>query len=151
MTNRPKSSHANRGKGFERYMRDVLALYEKRGAHCQQNHPEATFAGKRIKKHGFDFQVFTKGVFYAFDTKKCEANRWNLSNAKEHQREALKAVWHNDGVAFFLVNFVKRRQIVMFEYPFLIRYAGLKSFGPENGEIVPNGDCLGIPGAERES
>lgn len=104
----------NRGKNLESAIRKLFASYESRGIHCQQNHPEQLHDGTLVKKHGFDFQIFYNGKFYAFDAKECALSAWPLDKAKPHQLKALLDVEYNGGEGFFLVYFTSLRRIIKF-------------------------------------
>ncbi|KKM67230.1 hypothetical protein LCGC14_1473300, partial [marine sediment metagenome] len=67
-----------------------------------------------MEKHGFDFQVFYKGQFYAFECKETHAQRLPLSNIKTHQLIELLAVQQQGGEAFILCHFVREESMVMF-------------------------------------
>lgn len=104
----------NRGKNLERAVKELFKSYESRGIHCQQNHPEQLHDGTLVKKHGFDFQIFYMGSFYAFDTKECNLSRWPLDKAKPHQLKALLDIENNGGEGFFLVHFTKLNKLIKF-------------------------------------
>lgn len=94
-----------RGRTLERAIKKLFESYASRGIHCQQNFPEILNSGIHIHKHGFDFQIFYKGKFIAFDAKECALNAWPLDKAKLHQLKALIDVESNGGEGFFLVYF----------------------------------------------
>ena len=106
--------HANRGKNLERAVKKLFESYESRGIHCQQNHPEQLHDGTLIKRHGFDFQIFYMGTFYAFDAKECALKNWPLDKAKPHQVKALLDVANNGGEAFFLVYFTESHKLIKY-------------------------------------
>jgi recombination protein U len=108
------TNHANRGKSLEKAIKKLFESYESRGIHCQQNHPEQLHDGTLVKHHGFDFQIFHQGKFYAFDAKECALSAWPLDKAKPHQLKALLDVETNDGEAFFLVYFTKKNILVKY-------------------------------------
>jgi recombination protein U len=108
------TNHANRGKSLEKAIKKLFESYESRGIHCQQNHPEQLHDGTLVKHHGFDFQVFYQGKFYAFDAKECALKAWPLDKAKPHQLKALLDVEANGGDAFFLVYFTKQNILVKY-------------------------------------
>lgn len=108
------TNHANRGKTLEKTIKKLFESYESRGIHCQQNHPEQLHDGTLVKHHGFDFQIFYQGKFYAFDAKECAAKAWPLDKAKLHQLKALLDVEANGGEAFFLVYFTQENILVKY-------------------------------------
>lgn len=108
------TTHANRGKNLERAIRKLFESYAGRGVHCQQNHPEQLFDGTITRRHGFDFQIFYRGRFLAFDAKECAAARWPLDKAKLHQLKALLDIEANGGEGFFLVYFAREHRLVKF-------------------------------------
>ena len=108
------TNYANRGKRLERAIRKLFVSYQSRGIHCQQNHPEQLFDGTITHRHGFDFQIFYNGRFFAFDAKECASHAWPLDKAKLHQLKALLDVENNGGEAFFLVFFTGQRKLVKF-------------------------------------
>lgn len=113
------TTYANRGRSLEKAVKKLFESYESRGIHCQQNHPEKLFDGTIVARHGFDFQIFYKGKFYAFDAKECAADKWALQNAKMHQLKALVDIENNGGEAFFLVYFAKHKKLVKFSAGFV--------------------------------
>jgi penicillin-binding protein-related factor A (putative recombinase) len=128
----------NRGKNLERAIKELFKSYESRGIHCQQNHPEQLFDGTLIHKHGFDFQIFYDGVFYAFDAKECQYKRWPLDKAKPHQLKALLDVEKNGGVGFFLVHFTELNKLIKF-YAKNVQKAIINeeySLSPDQGELT---------------
>lgn len=130
------TNYANRGKSLEKAIRKLFESYESRGIHCQQNHPEQLHDGTLVKRHGFDFQIFYMGSFYAFDAKECALKNWPLDKAKPHQLKALLDVDHNGGEAFFLVYFTESRQLVKYRAK-TIQTAiinGIKKLSPSDGE-----------------
>jgi penicillin-binding protein-related factor A (putative recombinase) len=108
------TSHANRGKSLEKAIKKLFESYESRGIHCQQNHPEQLHDGTLVKHHGFDFQIFYMGTFYAFDAKECALKNWPLDKAKPHQVKALLDVANNGGEAFFLVYFTENHKLIKY-------------------------------------
>lgn len=130
------NTHANRGKKLERAIRKLFESYESRGIHCQQNHPEQLFDGTITRRHGFDFQIFYKKRFIAFDAKECALTLWPLDKAKMHQLKALLDVEQNGGEAFFLVHFTKLRKLIKFKASSVRDHLGngLRSLLPEDGE-----------------
>jgi penicillin-binding protein-related factor A (putative recombinase) len=125
-----------RGRSFERAIRKLFASYESRGIHCQQNHPEQLHDGTLVKKHGFDFQIFYNGKFYAFDAKECALTAWPLDKAKPHQLKALLDVEYNGGEGFFLVYFKKTKKIIKFNAK-IVQDAIINkkhTLSPEDGE-----------------
>lgn len=108
------TNQANRGKSLEKAIKKLFESYESRGIHCQQNHPEQLHDGTLVKHHGFDFQIFYMGTFYAFDAKECALKAWPLDKAKPHQLKALLDVESNGGEAFFLVYFTKQNILVKY-------------------------------------
>jgi penicillin-binding protein-related factor A (putative recombinase) len=125
-----------RGKSLERAIRKLFASYESRGIHCQQNHPEQLHDGTLVKKHGFDFQIFYNGKFYAFDAKECALTAWPLDKAKPHQLKALLDVEYNGGEGFFLVYFTKMKKLIKFSAKKVQNAIINKShtLSPEDGE-----------------
>jgi recombination protein U len=109
------TTYANRGKNLEHAVKKLFESYESRGIHCQQNHPEQLHDGTLVKRHGFDFQIFYMGSFYAFDAKECALSAWPLDKAKPHQVKALLDVASNGGEGFFLVYFTKSKELVKFD------------------------------------
>ena len=63
------NNRANRGKSLEKAVLVLFQRYAERGIQCQQNHPEQLHDGTLVERHGFDFQMFCYGRFYAFDAK----------------------------------------------------------------------------------
>lgn len=108
------TNFGNRGKGLEKVVKKLFETYESRGIHCQQNHPEQLHDGTLVKRHGFDFQMFYQGKFYAFDAKECAMKNWPLDKAKPHQVKALLDVANNGGEAFFLVYFSQNGDLIKF-------------------------------------
>lgn len=129
------NTHANRGKTLEKAIKIFFSVYESRGIHCQQNHPEQLFDGTLVKKHGFDFQIFYENHFYAFDAKECNRKTWPVDKAKMHQLKALLTVEQNGGDAFFLVWFKPLEKIVKFPASLVqIKLTeGAKAIAPEDG------------------
>lgn len=125
-----------RGRSLERAIRKLFASYESRGIHCQQNHPEQLHDGTLVKKHGFDFQIFYNGKFYAFDAKECALTAWPLDKAKPHQLKALLDVEYNGGEGFFLVYFTKMKKLIKFSAKKVQNAIINKShtLSPEDGE-----------------
>lgn len=109
------NNHANRGRNLEAAVKKLFESYESRGIHCQQNHPEQLHDGTLVKRHGFDFQIFYMGKFYAFDAKECALPAWPLDKAKPHQVKALFDVANNGGEAFFLVYFTKQKELIKYD------------------------------------
>ena len=91
------------GRALEKTVMKLFKEYEKKGIHCQQNHPEQLMSGLKVRKHGFDFQCFYNNKFYAFDAKHCVSNNFALSNCKIHQIKALSDIQQHGGEGFFLV------------------------------------------------
>jgi len=110
-----------RGKGLEGAIRVLFKHYAQLNIHCQQNHPRTIVNAQNkavpVEKHGFDFQVFHQGQFYAFDAKECHSLQWETRNAKLHQRKALLDIVMQDGTGFFLVYFTQSKQLVQFHVP----------------------------------
>ena len=132
------NTFANRGRNLEHAVKELFKQYEKLGIHCQQNHPEQLMDGTLVRKHGFDFQMFYKGVFWAFDCKECNLKNWPLDKAKPHQLKALLDIENQGGKAFFLVYFKYSKKLVKFRASF-IRGAlenNMKSVSPEMGEAT---------------
>lgn len=129
------TNFANRGKKLERAVRKLFESYQSRGIHCQQNHPEQLFDGTITHRHGFDFQIFYKGRFFAFDAKECALPRWPVDKAKLHQLKALLDVENNGGTAFFLVYFTATKKLVRFAAGMVQTSItnGVKSIQPEAG------------------
>ena len=95
-----------RGKSLEKSIRELFKRYTQLGIHCQRNYPERGPQGEYLGKHGFDFQVFHAGKFYAFDAKECHGSLWNFTtNAKLHQIKALFDIERQGGNGFFMVYF----------------------------------------------
>lgn len=139
------TTHANRGKSLEKAIKQLFASYESRGIHCQQNHPEQLHDGTLVKHHGFDFQIFYQGKFYAFDAKECAAKAWPLDKAKPHQLKALLDVEANGGEAFFLVYFTVPQTLVKYSAK-IIQNAIInneKKVSPDQG-ILTTINILGI-------
>lgn len=132
------TTFANRGRDLEHAIKELFKQYEKLGIHCQQNHPEQLHDGTLVKKHGFDFQMFYKGTFYAFDAKECALKNWPLDKAKPHQLKALLDVENNGGKAFFLVWFKFSGKLVKFRASFIqgALANNMKSVSPEMGEAT---------------
>lgn len=127
--------YANRGKQLELAVRALFARYAERGIHCQQNHPRQLHDGTLVERHGFDFQIFYRGQFIAFDAKECHRRRWPLDKATLHQLKALLDVEANGGEAFFLVRFVTLRKLVKYPAP-MVKMAlasGVPSLQPSDG------------------
>lgn len=132
------TNQANRGKSLEKAIKKLFESYESRGIHCQQNHPEQLHDGTLVKRHGFDFQIFYMGTFYAFDAKECSLKNWPLDKAKPHQVKALLDVANNGGEAFFLVYFTESRKLVKYGVK-TIQSAivnGAKKLSPSDGEAT---------------
>ena len=108
------TTYGNRGKSLEKAIKKLFESYASRGIHCQQNFPEKLFDGTIVNRHGFDFQIFYQGKFFAFDAKECAANRWPLDKAKIHQLKALLDIEQQGGNAFFLVHFTSLKKLVKF-------------------------------------
>lgn len=128
--------YGNRGKSLEKAVKRLFESYESRGIHCQQNHPEQLHDGTLVKRHGFDFQIFYQGKFYAFDAKECGLLAWPLDKAKPHQVKALLDVANNGGEGFFLVYFTNSKDLVKFDIK-IIQTAiikGEKKISPCEGE-----------------
>lgn len=139
------NTFANRGRNLEHAVKELFKQYEKLGIHCQQNHPEQLHDGTLVRKHGFDFQMFYQGKFYAFDAKECNLKNWPLEKAKAHQLKALLDVENNGGEAFFLVWFKFSKRLVKFSAR-MIQYQleqNHKSVSPDMGEETTI-DLLGI-------
>ena len=113
------TTHANRGKNFERAIKKLFESYSSRGIHCQQNHPEQLHDGTLVHRHGFDFQILYNGRFIAFDAKECQRRTWPIDKAKMHQLKALLDVENNGGEAFFFVHFTTLGKIVKFPASFV--------------------------------
>jgi recombination protein U len=130
------TNHGNRGKNLESAIKKLFECYESRGIHCQQNHPEQLHDGTLVKRHGFDFQIFHNGTFYAFDAKECALKEWPLDKAKPHQVKALLDVADNGGVAFFLVYFTQSKELIKFDVKTvqLAIINGEKKISPYNGK-----------------
>ena len=128
----------NRGRLLESAIRKLFERYEERGIHCQQNHPEQLHDGTLVHRHGFDFQIFYKGRFLAFDAKECQRARWPLDKAKLHQLKALTDVEANGGEAFFLVYFTGKVKLVKFPAATVRRALaeGISSLSPGEGEAT---------------
>ena len=129
------TEYANRGKRLERAIKKLFESYQSRGIHCQQNHPDQLFDGTITHRHGFDFQIFYRGKFIAFDAKECSSNTWPLDKAKIHQLKALLDVENNGGEAFFLVYFTHPPKLVKFAASVIQQSItnGAKSISPERG------------------
>lgn len=138
-------THANRGKTFERAIRKLFASYERRGIHCQQNHPEQLHDGTLVKRHGFDFQVFCKGSFYAFDAKECALKSFPVDKVKPHQLKALLDVENNGGHGFFLVRFTSIKKTIRFDASVIQKALidGAKSISPDYG-VETSINILGV-------
>lgn len=99
-------NHGNRGRALQKKIIDLFKLYEASGIHCQENQPARTHEGLYINKHGFDFQVFYKYKFYAFDAKMCQGDKIDVkTNFKIHQIKALYDIERHGGEGFFMVYF----------------------------------------------
>ena len=132
------TEYANRGRNLEHAIRELFKQYQAAGIHCQQNHPEVLQDGTFARKHGFDFQMLFKGVFYAFDAKECNLKSWPLDKAKPHQLKALLDVENNGGKAFFLVHFKFSKKLVKFRASFIqgALAHNMKSVSPDLGETT---------------
>ena len=132
------TTFANRGRGLEHAIRELFKQYNKLNIHCQQNHPEMLQDGTFARKHGFDFQMFYKGVFWAFDAKEGNVKNWPLDKAKPHQLKALLDVENNGGKAFFLVYFKFQNKLVKFRASFIqgALANNMKSVSPDMGEAT---------------
>ena len=130
------SNYANRGKNLEAAIKKLFESYESRGIHCQKNHPEQLHDGTLVKRHGFDFQIFYQGKFYAFDAKECALPSWPLDKAKPHQVKSLLDVADHGGEAFFLVYFTKSKELIKFDVKKVQRAIinGDKKIFPSSGE-----------------
>jgi recombination protein U len=143
------TTYANRGRNLEHAIRELFKQYNKLNIHCQQNHPEMLQDGTFARKHGFDFQMFYKGTFWAFDAKECNLKNWPLDKAKPHQLKALLDVENNGGKAFFLVYFKYSKRLVKFSAR-MIQYQlemGHKTVSPDMGEATTI-NLLNIQGAD---
>lgn len=129
------TSRGQRGRSLERAVRRLFKSYESMGIHCQKNSPEQLYDGTLVRKHGFDFQIFYQGKFYAFDAKECAAPKWPLEKAKPHQLNALLIVRKNHGYGFFLVYFTKQKKLVRFDAEVVRKAIADKrhSLAPEDG------------------
>ena len=143
------TTYANRGRKLEHAIRELFKQYNKLNIHCQQNHPEMLQDGTFARKHGFDFQMFYRGKFYAFDTKECATKTWTLSKATPHQLKALLDVENNGGEAFFLVWFKFQGRLVKFHASKIQYHLGMKHkfVLPEMGETTTI-NLLNIQGAD---
>ena len=132
------NNSGNRGRGLEKAIKKLFASYESRGIHCQQNHPEQLHDGTLVKRHGFDFQIFYKNKFYAFDAKECALPAWPLDKAKVHQLKALLDVAANGGEAFFLVYFTGEKKLIKFGAEIIQKAIinGQKKIHPQAGEAT---------------
>jgi penicillin-binding protein-related factor A (putative recombinase) len=130
------TNYGNRGRNLESAVKKLFRSYESRGIHCQQNHPEQLHDGTLVKRHGFDFQIFYNGKFYAFDAKECAVPAWPLDKAKPHQVKALLDVANNGGEGFFLVYFTKNKELVKFSVEKVQNSIinGAKKLSPTDGE-----------------
>lgn len=139
------TEYGNRGRMLERAIDRLFESYRSRGIHCQHNHPEQLHDGTLVRKHGFDFQIFYRGRFIAFDAKMCAGKSWPLDKAKPHQLKALLDVAANGGEAFFLVYFSREKRLVKFLAVTVqsALAAGYKSLSPEYG-VKTTLDLLGI-------
>ncbi len=99
------------GKALEKTIMELFKHYELKNIHCQQNHPETIATGQRVRKHGFDFQVYYENIFYAFDAKHCEKKRFSLNNCKTHQIKALYDIEVQGGQGFFLIYFLESKKL----------------------------------------
>lgn len=129
---------ANKGKMLEKAIRKLFAAYESYGIHCQQNFPEQLYDGTLINRHGFDFQIFYKGRFIAFDAKECARSVWYLDKAKLHQVKALFDIYSNGGEAFFLVYFTGSKRLIKFRIDIVKNALSNKinHLSPEDGEAT---------------
>lgn len=128
----------NRGKSLEKAIKKLFESYASRGIHCQQNFPEKLFDGTIVNRHGFDFQIFYQGKFFAFDAKECALNRWPLDKAKLHQLKALLDIERQGGDAFFLVHFTALKKLIKF-YAHTVQESminGNSSLTPQEGEAT---------------
>lgn len=143
------TTFANRGRGLEHAVKELFKQYEKLGIHCQQNHPEQLHDGTLVRKHGFDFQIFHNGTFYAFDCKECAPKNWPLDKAKPHQLKALLDVEKQGGQGFFLVYFKQSGQLVKFSARMIQCQLemGHKTVSPEMGEAT----SMNLLGIQEES
>ncbi len=99
------------GKALEKTVLQLFKRYEQLNIHCQQNFPEQLMSGLKVRKHGFDFQCFHKGIFVAFDAKHCQGDKFYLSNCKMHQIKALKNIKNHGGEGFFLVYYAMQKKL----------------------------------------
>ena len=132
----PPIVYGNRGRPLERKIRELFKHYQARGIPCQQNHPRTIMKkglATPIEKHGFDFQLLYKGMFWAFDAKLCKSVLWPTSNAKPHQRAELLRISEQGGQGFFLVYFALHRKLIRFDVPL----SNKKSLSPDDGTTIP--------------
>jgi len=143
------TTFANRGRNLEHAVKELFKEYQKIGIHCQQNHPEQLHDGTLVHKHGFDFQMFYKRKFYAFDCKECALKNWPLDKAKPHQLKALLDVENNGGEAFFLVWFKFSGRLVKFSARLIKGQLEMnhKTVSPDMGEPTTI-NLLGITNAD---
>lgn len=137
------TTYANRGRQLERAINELFKRYKALSIPCGQIFPRSLHDGTITGKAPFDFWALYQGRMRAFDAKMCEQASWNvLTNAKVHQVKALTDIGAQGGEGFFLVLFVRSRQLVRFDVPFL--YPDLKSLKPIHGQVILGLDFLNV-------
>ena len=131
-----------KGASLEKAVNKLFKHYRQKGAFCQQCNPRTLSDGTVVGKHGFDFFVFHANVLSAFDAKECQGSRWNLSNAKTHQVDALLSISKNGGDGFFMVWFLKEKKLIKYTAEYILN-CNKKSLAPSDGTQIKL-DFLGV-------
>ena len=124
-----------RGYVLEDNLNKVAEYLESQGIHMHKNHAQRTQQGIYVKGEPFDYEVFSHGKVHCFDAKECQTGRWNLSNAKPQQVNALKMCKNNGTESYFLVWFVKTNEFIRFDVDVVISAlsSGKSSLTPKEG------------------
>lgn len=111
-----KNSFANRGMDFENMINLSLLQWKKEGIVVFK---EATPIGIAKDKWWFqkkahvDYYGLYKGRFVCFEVKSTNNKTFSLKNVPDHQKEHLKNVVENKGIAFLLIYFRKYHKIMI--------------------------------------
>lgn len=131
-------SQTQRGVYLERQLNNLLThLGNVYGAYGHKNHAFRAIDGRFLQGEPFDYEILYKNKLYCFDAKECKQSRWNLSNAKIGQLNALMACKKNGADAFFLVYFWKTNQLIKYDVEKVCKALEAKkaSLTPEEGEV----------------
>jgi len=94
------------------------------------------------KKSTVDYIGIVQGIGVCFDAKECATDTFNLANIHEHQVEFMKKFEAQGGVAFFLIYFTKRSEMIYLSFKQLMTFwermnnGGRKSFRYDELEQV---------------